>query len=373
MPFKSDKQRRYLWSQKPEVAKKFAEHKNEGGYTDDGIATHYKNGKPKSPSQIAYERRVKVSNKQLAEDPLLQGIIGLSPLALPLAVNKGIETGEWGDAAIEGLGAAAGPLAGGAFKAAKAVAPRVAQFARGAKQVAKGDKRGKLAMEGALGKGRQKKGPLMPEIAYASNEFGAGIPDGVTSKFTKGSMRTNPEEYIERLGIDASHPKATKAARDIAYDIDETLAGNRVDPDSKMWRGAQLTGGRMDPKYNVPQPDEDLVQWARTSPEKWEELYGDLPYPSKDPIMMTAKAIRPGAKGAEKSISSFTPDMKLRGRPNQTAGDYMASTPSGPLGKAGAGPKLPDNPALARWIDGGKIKPGTPEGIANILRQGGFE
>ena len=31
MPFKSDKQRRYLWSQKPEVAKKFAEHKQSGG------------------------------------------------------------------------------------------------------------------------------------------------------------------------------------------------------------------------------------------------------------------------------------------------------------------------------------------------------
>lgn len=31
MPFKSDKQRRYLWSQKPEVAKKFAEHKAMGG------------------------------------------------------------------------------------------------------------------------------------------------------------------------------------------------------------------------------------------------------------------------------------------------------------------------------------------------------
>ena len=31
MPFVSDKQRRYLWSQKPEVAKKFAEHKQTGG------------------------------------------------------------------------------------------------------------------------------------------------------------------------------------------------------------------------------------------------------------------------------------------------------------------------------------------------------
>lgn len=26
MPFKSEKQRKYLWSQKPEVAKKFASH-----------------------------------------------------------------------------------------------------------------------------------------------------------------------------------------------------------------------------------------------------------------------------------------------------------------------------------------------------------
>ena len=30
-PFKSDKHRRYLWSQKPEVAKKFAAHRQEGG------------------------------------------------------------------------------------------------------------------------------------------------------------------------------------------------------------------------------------------------------------------------------------------------------------------------------------------------------
>ena len=41
MPFKSDKQRRYLYSQKPEVAKKFAAHKAMGGplspmYKDDG-------------------------------------------------------------------------------------------------------------------------------------------------------------------------------------------------------------------------------------------------------------------------------------------------------------------------------------------------
>ena len=31
MPFKSDAQRRYLWSQKPEVAKKFAKHHQDGG------------------------------------------------------------------------------------------------------------------------------------------------------------------------------------------------------------------------------------------------------------------------------------------------------------------------------------------------------
>ena len=31
MPFVSDKQRRYLWSQKPEVAKKFAKHHQSGG------------------------------------------------------------------------------------------------------------------------------------------------------------------------------------------------------------------------------------------------------------------------------------------------------------------------------------------------------
>ena len=32
MPFVSDKQRRYLWSQKPEVAKKFAKHHQSGDY-----------------------------------------------------------------------------------------------------------------------------------------------------------------------------------------------------------------------------------------------------------------------------------------------------------------------------------------------------
>ena len=34
MPFKSDKQRRYLWSQKPEVAKKFAKYHQTGGNVD---------------------------------------------------------------------------------------------------------------------------------------------------------------------------------------------------------------------------------------------------------------------------------------------------------------------------------------------------
>ena len=33
MPFKSDKQRRYLWSQKPDVARKFAKHMQQGGYS----------------------------------------------------------------------------------------------------------------------------------------------------------------------------------------------------------------------------------------------------------------------------------------------------------------------------------------------------
>ena len=37
MPFKSDKQRRYLWSQKPEVAKKFAQHHQEGGAVPPGF------------------------------------------------------------------------------------------------------------------------------------------------------------------------------------------------------------------------------------------------------------------------------------------------------------------------------------------------
>ena len=32
MPFKSDAQRKYLWSQKPEVAKKFAQHHDDGGW-----------------------------------------------------------------------------------------------------------------------------------------------------------------------------------------------------------------------------------------------------------------------------------------------------------------------------------------------------
>ena len=31
MPFKSDAQRKFLWATKPEVAKKFAEHHNDGG------------------------------------------------------------------------------------------------------------------------------------------------------------------------------------------------------------------------------------------------------------------------------------------------------------------------------------------------------
>ena len=35
MPFKSDAQRRFLWSQKPEVAKKFAKHHQSGDYVRD--------------------------------------------------------------------------------------------------------------------------------------------------------------------------------------------------------------------------------------------------------------------------------------------------------------------------------------------------
>ena len=81
MPFVSDKQRKYLWANKPEVAKKFAQYHAEGGYTEDGIATHYRNGKKKPQSQIDYERRVRQSNQRLSEQvaPLAQIGAGFIP------------------------------------------------------------------------------------------------------------------------------------------------------------------------------------------------------------------------------------------------------------------------------------------------------
>ena len=54
MPFVSDKQRRFLWSQKPEVAKKFAEHKQAGGPID---MEHVKKvtQKDRYGNQVSYE------------------------------------------------------------------------------------------------------------------------------------------------------------------------------------------------------------------------------------------------------------------------------------------------------------------------------
>ena len=78
---------------------------------------------------------------------------GLSAGALGLGLIPGV-----GDAAAAGL------------RSAK-------QFGRGVKMAAKGNPYGKHAMKGALGIGRQAKGPLAPEIAYATNKFMDPIPN----------------------------------------------------------------------------------------------------------------------------------------------------------------------------------------------------
>ena len=354
MPFASDKQRRYLWSQKPEVARQIA-YKNTGGWWNASTEA--------SPMQIRnrqYNEYIRAGSPGKFKDWLAAGgganvdttqpsfqksARDVARIATPygsvedaMSAGKNIAAGNYGQAAADAGLAAAGLIP---FVRPAARAIKAAPLAKAALQG------GEEGMDYAKLFAREAAGlPDRPARSVgASAAFGTETPQGITSKFTKGSRKrdggtTPASEYIERLGFPGNHPQSKKAAADIAYDIDQTLIGKRTDPDSKIWRDAQLTGGRMDPKYNVPQPNESIINWARPTQERWAELYGDLPYPSRDPILTAAKALRPSAEGAETTISSLTPGMKMLGRNNVSARQHMASNRSAPLGPKVEQPKI---------------------------------
>ena len=80
MPFKSDAQRRYLWSQKPDVARKFAEHKSMGGPTMDERKPAKVTQKDRYGNQVTYEYTPEVKPldpTKLAEKAMEQGVDGI--------------------------------------------------------------------------------------------------------------------------------------------------------------------------------------------------------------------------------------------------------------------------------------------------------
>ena len=305
MPFASDKQRRYLWSQKPEVARQIA-YKNTGGWWNASTEA--------SPMQIRnrqYNEYIRAGSPGKFKDWLAAGgganvdttqpsfqksARDVARIATPygsvedaMSAGKNIAAGNYGQAAADAGLAAAGliPFVRPAARAIKA-APLAKAALQGGEE---GLDYAKLFAREAAGL------PDRPARSVgASARFGEGTPKGVSRKVAG-------DEYVRRLGVDPSHPKAGDATRDIYYDVNETLAGRRVDPDSTIWRGAQPNpASRVDPASGKPLPDEGVYRWGLPTQEKWKELYGDLPYPTKDPTLMTAESIH---GGGEKAISAI--------------------------------------------------------------------
>ena len=73
MPFDSDKQRRYLFSQKPEVAKQIA-HMQEGGYAMDNRKPKKVTQKDRYGNQVTFEYQDEV--KPLDINTLLEKMMG---------------------------------------------------------------------------------------------------------------------------------------------------------------------------------------------------------------------------------------------------------------------------------------------------------
>jgi len=83
MPFKSDKQRKYLWSQKPEVAKKFAQYHFDGGsvmQSPDMMRSYLEQFMPKSytePQKDAIKDNIigRISWEQGQDEPVVQNFV----------------------------------------------------------------------------------------------------------------------------------------------------------------------------------------------------------------------------------------------------------------------------------------------------------
>lgn len=136
MPFKSDKQRRYLWSQKPEVAKKIA-HKKRGGVlslTDDAADLAKKNiARQKDQGLSRRHQRVKDETAKVA-DFVTDFIPGVGEAKDVARAGSNISSGNYGAAALDlataGIGlvpgvgdAAAAGIRGARAAGRKAAAP----------------------------------------------------------------------------------------------------------------------------------------------------------------------------------------------------------------------------------------------------------
>ena len=274
MPFKSDKQRRYLWSQKPEVAKKFAEHHQRGGHA----------GRQKNWG---------TRREHMADD--IKQAAGTAADFLPVigdvrSVGRtadALREGDYGGAALEGLGTAvgwipfAGPLARGGIRAARnadMIAPALTDMDYA-----------KLFAREVAGK----EGPIAKSVG-ASARLGTDAP---VHKFTKHD-KALAGDYTNRLGL-PNTAEARKAASDIAADATAIRAGKRVD-DPSISEGQTKWYEAVNPKEegipNYINPDlpltneaQDLVDYALPTPSKWNELYPNTPYPTKKPGILTAQ------------------------------------------------------------------------------------
>ena len=320
MPFKSDKQRRFLWSQKPEVAKKFAEHHQRGGHA--GRQKNWGTRREHMTDDIKQAAGVAADFLPIVGDARSAG-----------RAYDAWKQGDYGGAALEGLGTAvgwvpvAGPLARGGVRLA-----RNADMVRPA--LTDPDYAKLLAREVA-----GKKGP-MAKSAGASARLGTDAP---VYKFTE---HAKANQYTDRLGLPDT-PEARKAASDIAQDATAIRAGKRVD-DPSISEGTTEWYEGVNPREtgipNYVNPDiplvnepQDLVDYALPTRAKWKELYPNTPYPTKKPGILTAPPRKMSNKIPGKQNPMWKPDSM------DPFGFAEAHYTTGPRrGKHRVGPKVGD-------------------------------
>ena len=363
MPFASDKQRRYLYSQKPEVAKKFAAHKANGG----PISTHWANGKPKSKDQLAYEARVKESNANLRAGPL--GAIAETAAGFVPGVGEAMDAKDAYDAWTAGDYLTAAGIAGvGALGLVPGVGDAVATGARAARRAA--------PLAGTALKHLDK------DYADLALDELRGIDRparsvGASARFEEPVSGLTRKEEVAAQAFDKQFPGK---GRNIVADIkrehgDPSVAIDRNLGDSQVIRprSGGTTRPRQGPHGTVP-PGEGgwEQQWRAYDTPDGKTVSATLDHKGNVVNALDVPG-RPQTAplGDHREFSVVTKDMAAAGHPQGYTKISDAIKHPGALAPKAPKPKL--NPALANQLGAdGKIKAGAPEGLANILRNMGY-